>query len=106
MKNRFLCIAFLASFLSCYSNVVGPTNGYLYTKIEYPGAFNPFYETEPTKQARGCIKNYLGILSLGEAGAGDIAFANKIEKITHIDYSITSYFGFVYSEYCTTVYGN
>lgn len=98
----YINILIIFTLLNC---AVGPTNGIIYTSNTFPGEFNPGNDVIVTKRAMSCQKSILGLFAWGDAGAGKIAYDNKILKIASIDHYTASAFIFFYRSYCTIVSG-
>jgi hypothetical protein len=79
--------------------------GGLYTNIVFPGNINPENNVPAEISAEGCQYSYFALFAYGDAGAGSIASANKIVRISTIDHSVMSVFGISYRRYCTIVTG-
>jgi len=91
--------------LSTSRCAIGPVGGLVYTSTKFAGEVNPANDVPATKEGIGCQKNVLSLVTWGNAGAGDVARANGIERIATIDHSHTNVL-FIYRDYCTIVRGN
>ncbi|MCB1192379.1 MAG: TRL-like family protein [Leptospiraceae bacterium] len=96
----FLCMIFFLG--NC---AVGPVSGVLFTSNKFAGEINTTNVVPPFVTATGCQHSILGLVSFGNAGAGDIANNKGIQRIATIDYSTFSILQVVYSRYCTIVTG-
>lgn len=83
----------------------GPVGSLLFTKTNFEGSSNFDSSVRSTKSATGCLHSVLGLVSWGNAGAGQIASDNDIRRIATIDHSNMHILIFFYSRYCTVVYG-
>jgi TRL-like protein family len=83
MKLVILILIFFL-FTRC---AIGPTSGFIYTKNAFPGEFNSNNNVSVNKRAIDCQKSIFAIVAWGQAGAGRIAFENKIQRIATIDHS-------------------
>nr|WP_238325546.1 TRL-like family protein [Leptospira inadai] len=83
----------------------GPVSGLLYSKTSFPGTINPDVSVRRESRAQGCIHNFLTLFSVGNAGAGEIAFKNGIARISLIDHSSMQILTLLYRNYCTIVIG-
>ncbi|MCB1179497.1 MAG: TRL-like family protein, partial [Leptospiraceae bacterium] len=68
MKKLIIVFGFLLIFNNC-----GPLNGALVTNTTYAGEYNQNNDVKSEKTAEGCQVSYLGLVGLGDAGAGSIA---------------------------------
>lgn len=82
----------------------GPVNGYLISKIEFPGEFNQNNDVKADKKAEGCLNQVFFLVMWGDAAAGSIALENGIRKVARIDHSTINVLG-LYSRYCTIIRG-
>jgi hypothetical protein len=106
MKNQMILLAITIAVLLTANCAVGPVHGVLYTGTKFAGEFNPANDVPATKNARGCQHMVLGLVAIGKAGAGDVAQANGIKRIAHVDHETMTVLELVYGRYCTTVYGD
>ncbi|MCE9500030.1 MAG: TRL-like family protein [Leptospira sp.] len=90
------------SFIAC---AIGPTHGMLFTNNDFPGEFNPANNVKSVKTGYGCQISILGLVSVGNAAAGQIAFDSKIERIATIDHSTINVLSVLFARYCTIVTG-
>ncbi|TGK22030.1 TRL-like family protein [Leptospira fluminis] len=101
--NLLLCFALLFSTLNCAS---GPVSGLLYSKTGFPGTINEDPGVKRELRAEGCIHNFLTLISIGNAGAGEIAFQNGITRVALVDHSSLQILTVLYRNYCTIVVGD
>jgi len=102
MLKRFpLALLFLTG-LACS---VGPVGGIIYTDISFAGDTNARGGATREKRGESCQNVYLGLVAIGQAGAGDAARAGGVTRIASIDHRYTSVFGWTYARYCTIVKG-
>lgn len=85
--------------------MIGPVDGVIFTKTEFAGEFNLNNDVKATKTGTGCQKSFVGLVSLGDSGAGSVAKQNGIKKIATIDHTTMTILIGLYREYCTVVYG-
>ncbi|MCB1158067.1 MAG: TRL-like family protein [Leptospiraceae bacterium] len=104
MKFKSYLFAFLFS-IGISHCAIGPTHGLLFTSNSFAGEYNTNNDVEYKKEATGCQKMILGIVSFGDAQAGSVAKANNITRIASIDYSTMSIFTYLYSDFCVIVSG-
>ncbi|GBF50967.1 TRL-like family protein [Leptospira ryugenii] len=103
--KKTVILLFLTIFLGFYSCATGPTHGLIFTYNDFPGEFNPNNDVKAIKSAEGCQHAILGLFTFGDAGAGQVARDNKIERIATIDHSTISVWTLAYRSYCTKVTG-
>ena len=101
-KKFFLPIAILFFISNC---ATGPVHGILFNYTKFAGEFNTHTDVLPIKKAEGCSHQFLGLVAIGDNGAGITAKLNDIKKIAVIDHSSFSILTFVYRNYCTIIYG-
>jgi len=106
MLSKFNKIIIIVSMSIVSSCTTGPVGGLLFTTTTFAGSVNPSNDVVVEKEATGCHHNVLGIVAWGDAGAGHIAYENKIKRIATIDHSHLSVLFLVYQEYCTIVRGS
>ncbi|TGK13152.1 TRL-like family protein [Leptospira fletcheri] len=99
----FLCFAFLFSVPNC---ATGPVSGLLYSRIGFPGTINEDPNVKRELKGEGCIHNFLTLISIGNAGAGEIAFRNGITRVALVDHSSLQILTILYRNYCTIVVGD
>ena len=87
------------------SCAIGPVNGLVFSDTSFPGDVNPRGDVEPIKTGKSCQSMYLGLLAIGDAGAGEAARQAGIKRIATIDHENFSLLTLVYNRYCTTVTG-
>lgn len=58
-----------------------------------------------TKTGEGCVTSILGIVTTGDASAGEAAHQANINRITHVDHKFENILG-LYARYCVEVYGD
>lgn len=105
MKTK-VAASLISLLVFAFSNcAVGPIHGVLFTSNSFPGEFNPANDVARKKKATGCTSHILGLVSFGNAGAGDIASENGITRIALIDHSTLGVLSIVFSQYCTIVEG-
>lgn len=104
MKHSVSVLA-LATSLSLSACAVAPVAGYLYSSVRFPGEFNPAQDVAAKKEARGCQHWVLGLIAVGNSGAGQTAIKNGIERIAYIDHSSTIVLWPIYQNHCTIVVG-
>ncbi|EPG74753.1 TRL-like family protein [Leptospira fainei serovar Hurstbridge str. BUT 6] len=102
IRIYLLLLGFLLTTLSCAS---GPVSGILYSKTSFPGTINPDSSVRRELRAEGCVHNFLTLFSVGNAGAGEIAFKNGISRVSLIDHSSLQILTLLYRNYCTIVIG-
>lgn len=102
MKKLLLFTFSLMLLTNC---ATGPTHGFLFTSNSFAGEFNPANDVKPVKTAEGCSHTILHLIAWGDAGVGEIAMENKIERISSVDHSTMSVFSILYKNYCTIVTG-
>lgn len=95
----------LAASLGLNACAVAPVAGYLYSSVRFPGEFNPAHDVAPKKEARGCQHWVLGLIAVGNSGAGQTAVRNGIERIAYVDHSSTIVLWPIYQNHCTIVVG-
>ncbi len=88
----------------CISTNEIPYPGLIYSHQKYPGSFAAANDVKAEIKAKGCSRMILGLVSYGEAGAGNIAQDAGIKKIAWVDYEFFNIF-YIYTTYCTIVYG-
>jgi len=98
-------ILFVQLFFLASSCAVGPVTGIIFTQTAFSGEFNPANDVKFQKEASSCMHQFLGLVTLGTAGAGKIALNNGIKRIALVDHSNLSVFQILYARYCTHVYG-
>ncbi len=103
--KKTLILLFSTFIIGFYSCATGPTHGFIFTNNDFPGEFNPNNDVKAVKSAEGCQHAILGLVTLGDAGAGQVAKDNKIERIATIDHSTISFLTGIYRSYCTKVTG-
>lgn len=103
-KTSILVFALIASTFAA-NCAIGPVNGVLFTSNKFPGEINSANDVPSSKSGEGCQHLVLGLVSFGNAGAGSVALANGISRISTIDHSTLNVLQVVYSRYCTIVYG-
>lgn len=103
MKIMNLLLVFIF-FMLC-SCAVGPVSGLLFTSNKFAGEINTTNMVPPFVSATACQHSFLGLVSFGNAGAGEIANNKGIQRIATIDYSTFSIMQILYSRYCTIVTG-
>lgn len=96
---------FIFLFLFVINCAIGPTGGLLVSRTQFAGYANPTNEVSSEVRAEDCIVNILGLISFGNAGAGEIAYKNKIKRIATIDHSETTVLSVLLMKYCTIVTG-
>lgn len=99
--NRLLFILFLFYF-NCAS---GPVGGLLFTSTEYAGEVNSDNSIPIIAEARGCQISLLGIFSVGDSSAGQIASNSGIRRIATIDHSVFSILHIAFVRNCTIITG-
>jgi|JI8StandDraft_1071087.scaffolds.fasta_scaffold45104_4 hypothetical protein len=104
MKTNYFSVSLIIGLLlsSC---AIAPTHGLLVTKTEFAGEFNPENNVSSIRSGEGCQISFVGLVSFGKAGAGDIAREFGIQKISTVDHS---FFGILYptfGRFCTRVEG-
>ncbi|MBP7284666.1 MAG: TRL-like family protein [Leptospiraceae bacterium] len=99
--KKFLVLVFLL-VLNCAS---GPVGGLLYTNTEYAGEVNPDSSIPILAEAKGCQISVLGIFSVGDSSAGQIAMNSGIRRIATIDHSIFSILHIAFVQNCTIITG-
>ncbi|MEQ8353277.1 MAG: TRL-like family protein [Leptospiraceae bacterium] len=105
-RNQILYISLLAFLLLAASAcVTGPSSGFLFSKTTFAGEINPSNEVSADVSAEGCQHQVLGLIALGEAGAGQIARDNDIRRIATVDHSSLNILTVLYRNYCTIVTG-
>lgn len=102
MKLRFYFFILLVSLSHC---AIGPTHGIIWTETRFPGEFNTENTIVAKRFGTGCLTSVLGLISLGDAGAGGVARENGISRIATIDHSFTAILFPLYGRYCTIVGG-
>ena len=100
MKKFFLLLIIL--LLNCAS---GPVGGLLFTAYDYAGEVNPDSSIPILADAKGCQFSLLGLFSVGDSSAGQIASNAGIKRIATIDYSTISIFHVLFVRNCTIVTG-
>ncbi|MCB1321887.1 MAG: TRL-like family protein [Leptospiraceae bacterium] len=96
-----LCIG-ITSLTGC---VIGPVHGIGATYVNFPGEFNPQNDVAMEVEAMGCQHQILGLIAFGDAGAGEIALDNRIERIAIIDHQAVNLWSGIYTRYCTIIVG-
>ena len=99
---RKLVVILLLQFVSCAS---GPVGGLLYSNYEYAGEVNPDSSIPLLAEAKGCQFNLLGLFSIGDSSAGQIANNVGIRRIATIDHSTVSILHIVFVRNCTIITG-
>ncbi|EQA45241.1 TRL-like family protein [Leptospira broomii serovar Hurstbridge str. 5399] len=102
IRIYLLLLVFFVTTISCAS---GPVSGLLYSKTSFPGTINPDASVRRELRAQGCVHNFLTLFSVGNAGAGEIAFKNGIGRVSLIDHSSMQILTLLYRNYCTIVIG-
>lgn len=102
LKHIILAMVLFFSLGSCAS---GPVGSVFFNYTQYPGEMAPDGKIVTTKTAEGCTYSVLGLVTWGNAGAGEIALNNGITKISVIDHHSTDVLWFGYREYCTIISG-
>lgn len=101
-----LSIVLTLIFQGC---AIGPVHGTIYTNTRFAGEFNPNNDVASLKSAKGCIQTIMGVISFGNASAGDIAKSSGINRISSVDHSTMTVLDLqlfrVYGQYCTIVNG-
>ena len=92
----------LLLFLNCATS---PVSGILFTNTDYAGEMNKDSMIPAAVNAKGCQYNVLGLFSVGNSGAGQIAYDKGIKRISSIDHSTLSVLIFLYQQNCTIVTG-
>lgn len=100
MKNLLVLFSFLV--FNCAS---GPVGGLLYTNTEYAGEVNPDSSIPILAEAKGCQISVLGIFSVGDSSAGQIALDSGIRRIATIDHSMLSILHIGFVQNCTIITG-
>ncbi|HBS07029.1 MAG TPA: TRL-like family protein [Leptospiraceae bacterium] len=104
--GRMLILSVIAALLlvapAC---VTGPSSGFLFSKTKFAGEINPSNEVSASVSAEGCQHQILGLVAIGEAGAGQIARDNDIRRIATVDHSSLNVLIMLYRNYCTIVTG-
>lgn len=93
---------FLLLFLNCAS---GPVGGLLFTNYEYAGEVNPDSSIPILAEAKGCQFSLLGLFSVGDSSAGQIASNVGIRRIATIDHSTISILHILFVQNCTIITG-
>ncbi|WP_411821650.1 TRL domain-containing protein [Leptospira sp. 'Mane'] len=97
-------VLFSLTLLLATNCASGPVGGLIYSNIKYPGTTNGT-DVKSTTQAEDCIYNVLGLVGVGNSGAGQIAKNNKIGRIATIDYHSLNVLIGVFRMQCTVVTG-
>ncbi|HNC00982.1 MAG TPA: TRL domain-containing protein [Leptospiraceae bacterium] len=97
-----LVILILFSLIGCAS---GPVGGLLFTNYEYSGEVNPDSSIPLLAEAKGCQFNLLGLFSIGDSSAGQIANNVGIRRIATIDHSTISILHILFVRNCTIITG-
>ena len=97
---KYILILFL--FCNCAS---GPVGGLLYTNVEFAGEVNYDSSIPILAESRGCQISILGLFSVGDSSAGQIAMNTGIRRIATIDHSILSILHIAYVQNCTIITG-
>jgi hypothetical protein len=106
MKLKYFHLIFvIALSLSISHCAFGPTHGVIWTETKFPGEFNTENTIVAKRFGKGCLTSVLGLISLGDAGAGSVARENGISRIATIDHSFTALLFPLYGRYCTIVGG-
>lgn len=92
-----LASAFLTSCVSA------PLSGVLYTDVQGPVTATGVNRGNLTGKA--CASSYLSLIAMGDASITAAAKAANVTHISHVESSSKSIL-FLWSEYCTIVYGN
>ena len=102
---KIILLIILLFFQSgCVSINEVPYAGILYSNHKFAGNYLLTNNVKPLKAERSCLRMYLGLVAVGEAGAGKIAAERGINKIAWIDHEFFNIF-FFFARYCTIVYG-
>jgi hypothetical protein len=95
----------LAILLLCFHCASGPVGGLLFTNSDYSGEVNPDTSIPILAEARGCQISILGIFSVGDSSAGQIASNYGIRRIATIDHSVFSVLHIAFVRNCTIITG-
>ena len=100
---KYLILIILICFnLNCAS---GPVGGLLYTNNDYAGEVNPDNSIPSIAEAKGCQISLLGLFSVGDSSAGQIASNSGIRRIATIDHSVFSILHIAFVRNCTIITG-
>jgi hypothetical protein len=72
---------------------------------QYAGETNAVSNIPATVSSMGCQHTVLKLFSVGNAGAGQIAYDKGIKRIASIDHHTISLLTFLYNRNCTIVTG-
>lgn len=100
--RKLLLLALFFFQLHCAS---GPVGGLLFTYNEYAGEVNPDNSIPSIAEAKGCQISLLGLFSVGDSSAGQIAFNSGIRRIATIDHSVFSILHIAFVRNCTIITG-
>jgi hypothetical protein len=89
-------------FLNCATS---PVSGILFTNTDYAGEMNKDSYIPASVKAIGCQYSLFGLVSVGNSGAGQIAYNKGIKRISSIDHSSLSILSFIYQRNCTIITG-
>ena len=96
---------YLVIFLFLLNCATGPIHGLLFTNNKYAGETNAFSTIPATITSMGCQHTVLKLFSVGNAGAGQIAYDKGIKRISSIDHHTLSILTVIYNRNCTIVTG-
>ena len=83
----------------------GPVGGLVFTNYEYAGEVNPDSSIPILAEAKGCQFTLLGLFSIGDSSAGQIASNVGIRRIATIDHSTISILHVLFVRNCTIITG-
>jgi TRL-like protein family len=100
MRNILLLLT-----LFLYNCASGPVGGLLFTSYDYAGEVNPDSSIPILAEAKGCQFSLLGLFSVGDSSAGQIASNVGIRRIATIDHSTVSVLHIAFVRNCTIITG-
>lgn len=99
--SKIYCIVLLF-LINCAS---GPVGGFWFTAYDYAGEVNPDSSIPILAEAKGCQFSLLGLFSVGDSSAGQIASNVGIRRIATIDHSTVSVLHVAFVRSCTIITG-
>lgn len=100
--KKLLLLTLTLCYFHCAS---GPVGGLLFTNNDYAGEVNPDSSIPIIAEAKGCQFSIMGIFSVGDSSAGQIASNSGIRRIATIDHSIFSVLHIAFVRNCTIITG-
>ena len=101
--KKVLLLLFLF-FSHCATGPSSPVIGLIFTNSEYAGEVNPDSSIPVIAEAKGCQFSLLGLFSVGDSSAGQIASKSGIRRISTIDHSTFSILT-AFTQSCTIITG-